>query len=232
MTKELPAHAFIRTLQIADLEQVLALEEAGFPPEERASRDKIKYRLTACPELCAGVFIRRFKDPKYSGDGVTAAGAAAEDEEDGDEAHEGFRTATSTAADEQLIAHILATKINEPRVTDASMEVPAVDEYHRVVDPRADARGHRDEGRTLAVHAVVVDPTYQGQSIGSIMLKDYIQRVTTLHLADRIAILVHDKLRPFYELQGFEALGPSAVSFSGGGWIDMVRPLSDNDDDE
>lgn len=238
MTKELPAHAYIRPLQIADLEQCVALEAAGFPPAERASRDKIKYRLTACPELCAGVFIRTFKDPKYSEDGSSAAEQTegADDDNNNDESgatgKSGLYVAKSSLAEEKLIGHILATKIAESKVTDASMEIPDLDEYNRVRDPAKDKRGHRDDGRTLAVHAVVVDPAYHGQSIGSLMLKDYIQRMTTLHVADRIAILVHDKLKPFYALQDFEDLGPSEVTFSGGSWIDMVRPLSDSDDDE
>lgn len=41
MTKELPVHAYIRPLTISDLDQVEALETEGFPPAERASREKV-----------------------------------------------------------------------------------------------------------------------------------------------------------------------------------------------
>lgn len=183
------------------------------------------------------MFIRKFKDPKYSGEAAedgdeSSRSSTAANDEDDEAAAEGIYTVKSTEATETLIGHILATKIHDDLVTDASMDIPDLDEHNRVKDPKTDKRGHRNDGRTLAIHAVVVAPAYQGQSIGSIMLKDYIQRMTTLHVADRIAIIIHDRLTPFYKLQGFETVGPSKVQFSGGGWIDMVRPISDSDDDD
>lgn len=212
--------------------------------------------------------MRKFKDPKYSGEstdvsassadldgnGVSASSTNAgsknsrinvnnnknsnnddDDDDDDDDKDEpdshGIYSVKTTEATEHLIAHILATKTHAETVTEASMEIPDLDEHHRVKDPKSDNRGHRNDGRTLAVHSVVVDPAYQGQSIGSIVLKDYIQRMTTLHVADRISILVHDRLMPFYKLQGFQDLGPSHCEFSGGNWYDMSRPFSDSDDD-
>lgn len=189
---------------------------------------QIRYRLKACPELCAGLFIRKYKDPKYTGKG-SVPDYDSDDEDHPDNAF-GIHTVTSTEASEHLIAHILATKIHEDTVTDESMEIPDLDEHYRVKDIKTDKRGHRNDGRTIAIHAVVVDPEYQGCSIGTVLLKDYIQRMTTLHIADRISILVHKKIMPFYELQEFESLGPSEAQFSGGGWYNMTRQLSDSDD--
>lgn len=70
---QLPKHAYIRPLRAEDLDQCLALETAGFPPEHRASKEKLAYRLRVCPELSSGIFVRQFDDsesyynPTFSG---------------------------------------------------------------------------------------------------------------------------------------------------------------------
>ncbi|ODQ63610.1 acyl-CoA N-acyltransferase [Nadsonia fulvescens var. elongata DSM 6958] len=61
MTKELPAHAVIRPLNVNDLAQVLALEQEAFDEGKRATEEKLKYRLKTCPELCFGVFITSYE---------------------------------------------------------------------------------------------------------------------------------------------------------------------------
>lgn len=57
----LPPHLSVRLLTPLDLDQCDALEIAGFPPEHRASRETIAYRLGACPELCMGLFENQDK---------------------------------------------------------------------------------------------------------------------------------------------------------------------------
>lgn len=37
----LPSHAYIRPLTAQDLDQCVELEAASFPPEQRASREKV-----------------------------------------------------------------------------------------------------------------------------------------------------------------------------------------------
>lgn len=135
----------------------------------------------------------------------------------------------SSEVHERLIAHIIATKIEEETVTEESMEIPELDKYGRKTDSK-DKRGHTEAGRTIAIHSVVVSPDWQHQSIGSTLLKDYIQRLTTQHTADRMVLLAHDKLTPFYENLSFLSLGESAVKFGGGGWTDMMRELEETDD--
>ncbi|KAF5092361.1 hypothetical protein D0Z00_004620 [Geotrichum galactomycetum] len=154
----------------------------------------IQYRLTACPELCLGVFIKGF------GEDIKAD-------------------------DEQLIAQIISTKTPTLNVSDESMEIPELDSNGRVVSPTTDLRGHCEQGRTIAIHSVVVDPNYQGKSIGTILLNEYIQRLSVVKNADRFALIAHDYLVPFYERVGFESKGLSACNFSGGGWYDMHAPL-------
>lgn len=109
------------------------------------------------------------------------------------------------------------------------MEIPELDSYGRIVSPNNDPRGHHEEGRTIAIHSVVIDPDYQGQAIGTTLLNDYIQRMSTLKHADRFALLAHERLIPFYERVGFESKGLSECKFSGGGWYDLQAPLVADD---
>lgn len=210
-----------------------------------------------CPELSAGVFIRTFVDSRYPQDPLPEAESLPEPEETGlynkpsqsnntttgapvanqgddddqnEENEHGYYHVKSTRGTERLIGHIIATKTPAQAVTDESMEIPSLDEYNRLKDPKSDLRGHHEDGSTVAIHSIVVDPEFRGRSIGSIMLKDYIQRMTTLHIADRFALLAHDRLVPFYNQHEFVSQGPSKVSFSGGGWYSLIRPISDSDD--
>lgn len=144
----------------------------------------------------------------------------------------GYYQVKSTQGTERLVGHIIATKTLAAVVTDASMEIPSLDEFNRLIDPVSDARGHHEDGSTVAIHSVVVDPEFQGRSIGSIMLKDYIQRMTTLHIAARFALLAHERLIPFYKQHEFVSQGESEVTFSGGGWYSLIRPISESDEDE
>ena len=142
----------------------------------------------------------------------------------------GYYQVRSTEVTERLVGQIIATKTLAPAVTDASMEIPDLDEYMRLKDAENDNRGHHEDGSTVAIHSVVVDPEFQGRSIGSLMLKDYIQRMTSVHVADRFALLAHERLIPFYKQHEFVNQGPSDSTFSGGGWYSLVRPLNDSDD--
>jgi hypothetical protein len=136
----------------------------------------------------------------------------------------------SSMVSEKLIAHILGTKTTSMFITDESMQIPDIDEYGRRKDPN-DLRGHKEEGRTIGVHSLVVDPTFQGRSVGSILIKDYIQRITTQHIADRISLIAHPELVPYYKRFDFVDHGLSEVKFAGAGWHDMSVPLKDEDDD-
>lgn len=247
MTKELPRHSVIRTLTIHDIDALVRNEEAGFPPHERCSKEKMEYRLRVCPELSSGVFIRQFHE---TGDSESVKQSLQNHDSNTTEADESDDHGNATDADtdapavkpvtlppgksslvsEKLIAHILATKTTSMFITDESMELPDIDEYGRPKDPN-DQRGHREDGRTIGIHSLVVDPDYQGRSVGSILLKDYIQRITTQHIADRISLIAHPELVPFYRRFDFADYGVSQVKFGGGGWHDMSAPLKEEDDD-
>lgn len=53
-------------------------------------------------------------------------------------------------------------------------------------------------------------------------MKSYLQRMQTADVADRVVLLAHKELVPFYESLGFRNKGESAATFGGGGWYDLV----------
>lgn len=83
--------------------------------------------------------------------------------------------------------------------------------------------GHDEYSRNIALHSLAVLPEHQGKQVGSTLLKSYIQRIREAGIADRIVIIAHDNLVPFYEGFGFENRGPSDCKHGGGGWYDLVR---------
>ncbi|GME76938.1 unnamed protein product [[Candida] boidinii] len=145
--KQAPKHLTIRPLTIYDLEQVDKLEDNGFPKNERATIEKLKYRLTVCPELTSGLFIREFI-PKFQkaidrseNGGKRGTTEETEEEEDADKdgdddedddddddeskTHNGYLPPSkSTILKETLIGHIIAAKCYDEHITDRSMEIP------------------------------------------------------------------------------------------------------------
>lgn len=243
-----PQHLCIRPLNITDIAQVLALEIEGFPPHERASALRIEYRLTVCPELCSGLFIREF---------------------DTELVHESELPDHSTIKSETLIGHIIGTKMLSSTVTNESMEVPSTfistmcnpdeslkeefkterlkiaEEKHK--DDNVDTKeehpatnkttntkkvGHHDSGKTIGIHSVVVSPEYRGKKLASLLLKDYLQKMNQQYVADNIALLSKDKLVTFYSNVGFLDQGISACKFGGETWHDMNAALDHDEDDE
>ncbi|KAG9981024.1 hypothetical protein KCU98_g7750, partial [Aureobasidium melanogenum] len=108
---------------------------------------------------------------------------------------------------------------------DEDMEVP--DDW-KTSGTSSAKTGHREEGRTIAVHSLAVLPSLQNQGLGSTLLKAFIQRMEYVQAADRIALLAHGELVKFYEKLGFENKGSSKATFGGGNWVDMVLELKNN----
>ncbi|KAJ5646068.1 hypothetical protein N7490_002440 [Penicillium lividum] len=124
-----------------------------------------------------------------------------------------------------LIGHIIATRTSEPNVTDRSMRLPKDWQGERWTVEDGQAVGHEECGGTIAIHSLAVLPEHQGKQVGSTLMKSYIHRIREAQIADRIAIIAHDHLVPFYESFGFENHGPSQCQFGGGGWVDLVLEL-------
>jgi len=201
-------HPYVRPLTLADLESCVKLEEAAFPEHERTSREKIIYRFTKCGELSLGLFT------SSGPDSATREASTAES------ANPTYSSTPNHKA--IMLAHIIAAKCTTPVVTDDAMALPPDWESP---SPKSDRLGHREEGRTLAIHALAVLPGYQRKGLGQTIVKSYVQRMEASGVADRVALLCHDHLIPFYESCGFENKGKSEAQAYGGGWNDMVLEL-------
>ncbi|GMM29009.1 polyamine acetyltransferase [Martiniozyma asiatica (nom. inval.)] len=241
-----PHNIAIRPLTVEDLPQVLALERHGFPRHEQASPRGLEYRLTVCPELCCGVFLRTFDTEAIESEKLPLK---------------------STIKSERLIAHVIATKMYSNKITDEAMEIPkdfktlyvnkdnsgllkeelvpdfGLNEEPAPADPLPASTnathppGHTDAGSTIGIHGVIVHNEFRGMKIASLMLKDYLQRMGQQYLADDVALICKSELVKLYQSVGFQDLGISDCHFGGEEWHDMRARLEnedeqDEDDDE
>lgn len=155
---------------------------------------KFLYRLGRCPELTLGLFTLPILQ-------------------------EGQAKPRPT-----LVGHVVATRTSGPRVTDASMLLPPKWQTERMTIENGETLGHDEYGATIVIHSLAVLPEHQGKQVASTLMKAYIQRIKEAAIAERIALISHDNLIPFYESLGFENTGPSNCKFGGGGWYDLVSP--------
>ncbi|KAG8631962.1 hypothetical protein KVT40_001102 [Elsinoe batatas] len=234
---------YVQALTFLDLDSCVKLEEVTFPPEERCSREKFEYRFSKCSELSLGLFT--------SADTTIATATTSQPTL----ANPGSATTASTSVPVYsgtperksiLLGHIIATKTTNPLVRDEDMALPPNwrAEHQRGIDspstvtpawtPRIGASGdgpsvtppgHKEDGRTICIHSLAVLPEFQGRGLGKLLLRSYIQRMEGSGVADRVAIIAHEKLVPWYEGMGFESKGQSPVEFAGGKWVDLSLDL-------
>ncbi|KAI1276732.1 hypothetical protein F5Y07DRAFT_127820 [Xylaria sp. FL0933] len=225
-----PFSPLIRPLTISDLESCVALENAAFPNLARCSRDKFVYRLTACPELCMGVFCT-----------VVPSNAKGWEIDTLHTAH-AVETGRDDAAVSVLLAHIVATRSHDDVVTDEAMGCPrgkndddaarsskdGDDNGDGDGDEKKDKNrriGHQEFGRTVCIHSVAVHPKLQGVGLGKLIVKAYVQQVKNSALASRIALICQEYLINYFKRFGFSHNGPSKAKLGGDGWNDMVLDL-------
>lgn len=229
---DFPPNLSIRPLTIEDLDQCLSLESKGFPPDERCSEEKFRYRLTVCPELCSGLFIRDYSY-KYNAINLPQVAEKLEQENDakkqqGQEVEEDNPDdmeelpVRSSVIKETLIGHIIGTKIYYPKVTEASMGLPKDDD---------ETAGHIENSRYIGIHSLVIDPEWQGKNLGTLIMHDYIQKLSNQDLGDKVALLAKDKLVQFYEKIGFTNLGESQCKFANTTWNDLSMDLIPEDEE-
>lgn len=53
-------HPYTQTLSLTDVESCLRLEEAAFPPPERATREKVRPPLQTAPPCCSDMLAIHF----------------------------------------------------------------------------------------------------------------------------------------------------------------------------
>ncbi|UQC87563.1 acetyltransferase [Colletotrichum lupini] len=152
---------------------------------------QIEYRLTVCPELCLGLFVRKGKSSPESviRQGITPVYSPSE-----------------TSSRDELIAHTISTKSISPVVTDEDMAVPSAWK----INPTATYDvGHRPEGRTITLHSLAVAPHFQKSGYGKTLMAYYIEHMMQTAQAERISILTYDRLVSYYEKLGFTHYGKS-----------------------
>jgi hypothetical protein len=89
---------------------------------------------------------------------------------------------------------------------------------------------HVPNSSAVCIHSVCVAKAHQRKGIGLALLKEYVHRLESRNSADgaklhRVLLITHEELRPFYELAGFEWLGPSSVVHGFRPWFQMRRDL-------
>lgn len=126
-----------------------------------------------------------------------------------------------------LVAVAIGSKTTNGTIQKEDVEVPANTDHStvpEVADRRPDSprRGHKEEGRTLALHTLAVLPQHQGKDLGSILLRSYIQSIREQQVADRVAAIAQPDVVKFYEKHGFKKVGKSNVKFGDREFFDMV----------
>ncbi|ODQ64736.1 acyl-CoA N-acyltransferase [Nadsonia fulvescens var. elongata DSM 6958] len=195
VTASLPANLYLRNLSLADLDQVDKLESQAFSENERASREKIAYRLRNCADICFGLF-QTCDDPNA----------------------------------EILVGHTLSTKTNSFFITDQAMEMPELDPVTHTPVSEQEKLGHLPTGPTVALHSLAVAKNFRKQGLAQVLMKYTAEAIssdnaTTRNRADRISIIVHGELVPFYQHLGYKDNGPSKCAHGGEKWNDMWLEL-------
>jgi len=202
-------HPYTRPLTISDLESVVALEIAAFPdPNERATREKLIYRLTKCNELCLGIFCTVLPGSNIKAE-TLATGRPVE-------------TSRRNGAVSVLLGHVIAAKTDSPLVDDDSMDYP---QDWQSEHPKPSKLGHIEAGRTIALHSVAILPAFQKRGLGRILMMCYMQTMNGAGIADRLSLISHDHKLQWYEKLAFINKGKSECKYGNGGWYDMVFDL-------
>ena len=58
---------------------------------------------------------------------------------------------------------------------------------------------HETNGPTVVVHTVCVHPGWRAKGLGTTIINEFIKRAESENGVERIALIAHDELVPFYE---------------------------------
>ncbi|RIB04560.1 acyl-CoA N-acyltransferase [Gigaspora rosea] len=110
-----------------------------------------------------------------------------------------------------LIGFIVATLADAPKLTRESMSY------------------HNPFGKTVCIQTVCVDKLYRGRGVALCMLKEYIKRLKNESQNgdvngkyERVALICHNHLIPFYQKAGFILKGESEIVHGNEQWYDLV----------
>jgi len=202
-------HPYTRPLTIYDLESVIALENAAFTnPADRATREKLAYRLNKCGELCLGIFCTVVPETGFNSP-TLSTGRPVE-------------TSRKNGAISVLLGHVIATKTTDSTASDQSMDYP---KDWASENPTPSTAGHQEGGRTIVLHSVAILPELQSRGLGRILVTAYVQQMNGAGIADRLALIAHDHKVGWYEKIGFSNKGKSETAFGDGNWTDLIFEL-------
>lgn len=95
---------------------------------------------------------------------------------------------------------------------------------------------HVPSSSSVCIHAICVAPEYRRKGIGLGLLREYIVRLEAANAAtkgkdgkgkyERVLLITHEELKPFYELAGFKWVGRSEVIHGSKPWFEMCKTLS------
>ena len=153
----------IRTVTPADLDGVCAVENAGFPPAEGATREAFRYRIEA--------FSQWFLVAEEDGTVVGLLNGPATD------------------------AQFICDRLYEPG-------------------------GAGENGTTLAILGLAVQPDRRRQGIAAQLMHAYLDRARQGGM-ERVVLTCKENLIPFYEQFGFVNRGVSQSVHGGVVWYDM-----------
>ena len=128
-------------------------------------------------------------------------------------------TSSSPNRKSVLLGHIIATRSTNSTLTDADMDIPSAESLKQT--------SKRLEGQSVCIHSLAVLPEFQNRGLGKTLLKAYLQRMSDGYIADRVVLLTHADVVPFYTRFGFKKHGQSSATFGGGGWVDMGLDFND-----
>ncbi|KAH0531847.1 hypothetical protein TsFJ059_000627 [Trichoderma semiorbis] len=126
-----------------------------------------------------------------------------------------------------MFVHIIATLGCSPVVTDEDMDYPKnwLKMLHGDENSPSELVGHRPDGRTVCIHSIAVCPRLQGLGLGTATLKSYVQRLNSLGLADRVALICRKSETRFFQKCGFRNIGRSDTKTLPGEFYNMVFDL-------
>jgi len=85
--------------------------------------------------------------------------------------------------DGSLLAMIHGTRTSSSYASDASMAIGS----------------HELAGSTVGLHTLCVHPGWRAKGLGTKILTEYVKRMGEQKGVERIALIAHDELVPFYE---------------------------------
>jgi len=93
---------------------------------------------------------------------------------------------------------------------------------------------HVPSSSSVCMHAVSISPDHRRKGLGVRLLREYTTRlesatsINRLKSYERILLITHEELRPFYEAAGFEWLGKSDVVHGSRPWFEMRKVLNES----